>query len=369
VAGDIESEFTPRSQDALKGLEEARARRASAMPHPTGRDVGVQVGLLVDMFTVALWGPRGLDPVSGEVLRPLADAPAALPGTPRLNPQNNLVTELVSDRIGSVRNHLETLALALRAAAPLESVLALSRVAIEPAIHVAYLTDDVDEPTRVARAFNIRQKAFEEELADAEYWGFNEGEDESHQEVLDEQSSLNQAAEADGLRVTVKKIRGQLQHRLEPNEPPVMMRKAALGDELGELAWRVLSSAAHSQPRSFLRIPLGSPGLPQGGHSEWMGLFWVNIAVEASINALEGATRYLGGHTLNPIHAERVRFVSRDAARMITNEADRVALVRAILPTRQSAWVRFRDRTTALCREGVSAAGRTREALRRRRRP
>ncbi|MDR7381194.1 hypothetical protein [Promicromonospora iranensis] len=284
-------------------------------PRPGIQDAGRSLNGLAEVFTLAIWEKRGLDPRSGSVLRPLPGTPGDVRCLSELNPDNVFVIETVNWMVHATRDHLEGLAVLCATHAPLRTVLAVARVLLEPAMHVSYVLDEqISDTLRTVRAFNLRQEALRQEWQDAVQDPADDGEAEARARA--ERDGLSAAARADGLAFVAKKDGTLEGYVLEPRNEAAQMRTIALGP-LGMDAWRTLSSATHSQERSHLRVALGDLGVPQGHATDWMALFWVYLAVEAAIHAIEATVRYLGGAVIPDTVLGPIRYMLRDAAYMV----------------------------------------------------
>lgn len=310
--------LSPAAQNALDMLLAARENRRRMPPRPGIQDVGTALTGLAEAFTLAIWEKRVLDPRSGSVLQPLPGTPGDARGRSELNPDNAFIIETVNWMVHATRDHLEGLAILCATHAPLRTVLAVARVLLEPAMHVSYVLDEqISDTLRTVRAFNIRQEALRQEWQDTVQ--DPDGDSKAEEQVRAERDGLSAAARADGLAFVERKGGTYEDYLLEPRNDAAQMRTIALGP-LGMDAWRTLSSATHSQERSHLRVALGDLGVPQGHATDWMALFWVYLAVEAAIHAIEASVRYLGGATIPDNVLDPIRYKLRDAAYMVPDD-------------------------------------------------
>lgn len=318
-----DSGLSPAAKNAFEMLKAAREKLRRMPQRPGIQNVGQALTGLAEVFTLSIWEKRDLDPRSGSVLRPLPGTPGDVRGKSELNPDNEFIIETVNWMVHATRDHLEGLAVLCATGAPLRTILAVARVLLEPAMHVSYVLDEqISETLRTVRAFNLRQEALRQEWLDAAKDPADDVGAEAR--VRAERDDLSAAARADGLAFVGRKDGTFEDYLLEPRNDAAEMRTIALG-QLGMDAWRTLSSATHSQERSHLRVALGDLGVPQGHATDWMALFWVYLAVEAAIHAIEATVRYLGGAVIPDSVLDPIRYMLRDAAYMVPDD-ERLAI-------------------------------------------
>lgn len=258
---------------------------AVAAARPGWPDLGRVLSVLHAEFVASVWGGTD-DRLAQRPLRPLAAAAGASPGTPELNPDNQLVLQVANTSVTAVRDHLLGFANLCASDGPGRTLLAVSRILLDASAHTLWLLDpSIDERARTIRATNLWFESTRQEI--------NDPIAEAQKQTLeDRRDALLRDAVADGFQPVLTKG-GKQQHQLTPAYSQNDVLTAALGNR-AQAHWRDASSVAHAQERPDLRFALGVGEIDPGPHATSLVMTRAMLAVTHAIRAARTCEHFYG---------------------------------------------------------------------------